>query len=161
MTLRAAKVLLVFGVAVFYSLVVLNNITDYNSNYLFVRHVMMMDSTFSGNHGMWRAINSAALHTALYLSIVAWEALTMILCWWGGARLVKALHGTVADVAGRVSERGSGVVFDVAVEELERAGCGVPHVHGDRNCTVVSRTAGCGRAALACRARSSFIARTQ
>ena len=96
MTLRAAKMLLVFGVALFYSLVVLGNTTDYDSNYQFVRHVMMMDSTFPGNHGMWRAINSPALHTAFYLSIIAWEILTTILCWWGGLRLAKALRGTAA-----------------------------------------------------------------
>jgi predicted small integral membrane protein len=96
MTLRTAKVLLVFAVAVFYSFVVLNNTTDYDSNYQFVRHVMMMDSTFSGNRGMWRAINRPAWHTAFYLSIIAWEAVTMFLCWWGGLRLAQALRGTSA-----------------------------------------------------------------
>jgi predicted small integral membrane protein len=94
--LRTAKVLLVFAVALFYSLVVFNNVTDYDSNYQFVRHVMMMDSTFPGNHGMWRAINSPALHTAFYLAIITWEAVTMALCWWGGVRLVKALRGSSA-----------------------------------------------------------------
>jgi predicted small integral membrane protein len=97
MTLRAAKMLLVFGVALFYSLVVLGNTTDYDSNYQFVRHVMMMDSTFPGNRGMWRAIDAPAVHAAFYVSIIAWEALTMILCWWGGARLVKAIRGTAAE----------------------------------------------------------------
>jgi predicted small integral membrane protein len=92
MTLRAAKVLLVLGLAVFYSLVVLNNTTDYNSNYQFVRHVMMMDSTLPGNHGMWRAVNTPALHTAFYLSIILWETLTMVLCWWGGFRMAKAIR---------------------------------------------------------------------
>ena len=82
--LRAAKIALVFGVAIFYTFVVFNNITDYDSNYQFVRHVLMMDSTFPGNHGMWRAMNQPALHTAFYVSIIAWEALTMALCWWGG-----------------------------------------------------------------------------
>ena len=64
MTLRVAKVSLVFAVALFYSFVVLNNTTDYNSNFQFVRHVLMMDSTFPGNHGMWRALNGPTLHTA-------------------------------------------------------------------------------------------------
>ena len=96
MTLRAAKTLLVFGVALFYLLVVLNNTTDYNSNYQFVRHVLMMDSTFPGNRGMWRAINSPALHTAFYLSVITWEALTMILCWVGAVKLGLGLRGTVA-----------------------------------------------------------------
>ncbi|MFZ1006491.1 MAG: DUF2165 domain-containing protein [Candidatus Sulfotelmatobacter sp.] len=94
MTLRAAKTLLVFAVAVFYSLLVLNNTTDYDSNYQFVRHVLMMDSTFPGNRGMWRALNSPAWHTSFYLSIIAWEIITMVLCWWGGVNLARSLRGT-------------------------------------------------------------------
>ena len=96
MTLRVCKVLLVFSVAIFYTFVVLNNTTDYNSNYQFVRHVLMMDSTFPGNHGMWRAINSPAIHTAFYISIIAWEAITMVLCWWGGARMAAAIGSAEA-----------------------------------------------------------------
>jgi predicted small integral membrane protein len=105
MTLRTIKSLLVFGVAIFYSLVVFNNITDYDSNYQFVRHVMMMDDTFPGNHGMWRAIHSPLLHTAFYLSVIAWESITMLLCWWCGFRMVMALRGTAAafHLAKRVS----------------------------------------------------------
>jgi predicted small integral membrane protein len=96
MTLRAIKILLVLGVAIFYSLVVFNNITDYSSNYEFVRHVMMMDTTFPGNNGMWRAIHTPLLHTIFYLSIIAWEAITMLLCWWGGFRMGQALRATAA-----------------------------------------------------------------
>ena len=97
MTLRWAKMLLVFGVALFYTFVVLNNTTDYDSNYQFVRHVLMMDSTFPGNRGMWRAITTPALHTAFYLSIIAWETLTMILCWVGGVKLGRAVGGTAGE----------------------------------------------------------------
>ena len=96
MTLRAAKISLVFAVALFYTLIVLNNLTDYNSNYQFMRHVLMMDSTFPGNHGMWRAVNSPAVHTAFYVSIIAWECLTMLLSWWGGLRLAKAFSAPAA-----------------------------------------------------------------
>jgi predicted small integral membrane protein len=103
MTLRAAKVLLVFAVAVFYTLLLFNNLTDYDSNYQFVRHVLMMDSTFPGNHGMWRAINTPALHTAFYVSIIAWEFVTMALSWWGGLRLMKAFRGTAEEFEGAKS----------------------------------------------------------
>jgi predicted small integral membrane protein len=92
MTLRAAKMLLVFAVAIFYSFVVFNNTTDYPSNYQFVRHVLMMDSTLPGNRGTWRALNSPRLHTAFYISIIAWESVTMILCWWGGVNLARSLR---------------------------------------------------------------------
>lgn len=92
MTLRAAKIVLVFAIALFYAIVVFNNITDYDSNYQFVRHVLMMDSTFPGNHGMWRAINSPAAHTAFYVGIILWEFITALLCVWGGIRLARAFN---------------------------------------------------------------------
>jgi len=90
---RIAKILLVAAVAVFYSLVVFNNLTDFDSNYQFVRHVLMMDTTFPGNHGMWRAINAPAVHIAFYVGIIAWEIVTMLLLWWGAARMFAALNG--------------------------------------------------------------------
>ena len=80
MTLRIAKVLLAGGVGLFHTIVVWNNIADYDSNYQFVRHVLMMDSTFPGNHLMWRAMNSPAIHTAFYCSIILWEIATMLCC---------------------------------------------------------------------------------
>ena len=92
---RTVKMLLVFGVAILHTLVVFNNTTDYGSNYQFVRHVMMMDTTFPGNHGMWRAINSSALHTLFYVSIITWETIAALLLWWGGVCLARA-HGASA-----------------------------------------------------------------
>jgi len=97
--LRAAKTLLVFAVALFYTLVVFNNLTDYDSNDQFVRHVLMMDTTFPGNRGMWRALNQPAIHTAFYLSIIAWELVTMALCWWGGVKLASAMRKSAAEFA--------------------------------------------------------------
>jgi len=92
MITRTAKVLLVAGIALFYTLVVFNNVTDFNSNYQFVRHVLSMDSTFPGNHGMWRALPSPGFHMLFYISIIAWEAATMILLWWSVVRLARALQ---------------------------------------------------------------------
>lgn len=92
MITRTAKVMLLAGIALFYTLVVFNNLTDFNSNYQFVRHVLMMDSTFPGNHGMWRALPSPAFHMVFYISIIAWEIASMILLWWGIVRLLRALR---------------------------------------------------------------------
>ncbi|HEY1985757.1 MAG TPA: DUF2165 domain-containing protein [Terracidiphilus sp.] len=91
MMTRIAKLVLLIGIAVFYSLVVFNNLTDFDSNYQFVRHVLMMDSTFPGNHGMWRAIRWPWMHLAFYLSIIAWEIVTAILLWWGAIQLFRSL----------------------------------------------------------------------
>jgi predicted small integral membrane protein len=98
-TLRVSKAVLVFAIALFYTILVLNNITDYGSNYQFVRHVLMMDSTFPGNHGMWRAVNSPLIHTVFYLGIIAWESVTMLLCWWAGLRLLKSFRADTTQFA--------------------------------------------------------------
>jgi predicted small integral membrane protein len=92
MITRAAKLLLVAGVALFYTLVVFNNLTDFDSNYQFVRHVLSMDSTFPGNRGLWRALPSPAIHLAFYWSIIAWEIATTILLWLGVVRLGRAFR---------------------------------------------------------------------
>jgi predicted small integral membrane protein len=91
MITRAAKLLLLAGVGLYYALVV-NNLTDFDSNYQFVRHVLSMDSTFPGNHGMWRALLSPTFHLAFYLGIITWEIATTILLWWGVATLLHALR---------------------------------------------------------------------
>jgi predicted small integral membrane protein len=90
MTLRLTKILLVFAVAIYYAVVVFNNVTDYETNFQFVRHVLMMDSTFPGNHGMWRALNQPAWHKLFYAVIIVWEAVIAVLCAWGAVRLARA-----------------------------------------------------------------------
>jgi predicted small integral membrane protein len=92
MITRIAKLLLLCSIAFFYTLVVFNNLTDFDSNYQFVRHVLMMDSTFPGNHGMWRALNGPAWHLAFYLSMIAWEFVTTLVLWWGAVKLLRALR---------------------------------------------------------------------
>jgi len=97
MIFRAAKLSLVAGLALFNTLVVFNNLTDFDSNYQFVRHVLMMDTTFPGNHGMVRALTAPAVHLAFYLGIIAWQMATAVLLWWGAARLLRALRLPAAE----------------------------------------------------------------
>lgn len=97
MITRLAKLLLVAGMGLYYALVVFNNLTDFDSNYQFVRHVLSMDSTFPGNHGMWRALPSPAIHLVFYLGIIGWEMVTTVLLWWGAWRLFRAMRRPVAE----------------------------------------------------------------
>lgn len=91
MTIRLSKCVLMLSVAFFCSLVVLNNLTDYDSNFRFVRHVLQMDSTFPGNKGMWRAINSTAFHHIAYDFVIVWEAATATIAWLGSIRMLRAI----------------------------------------------------------------------
>lgn len=92
MITRGTKILLLAAMALFYTLVVLNNLTDFDSNYQFVRHVLMMDTTFPGNSAMWRALNSPSLHLVFYVSIIIWEAVVMMLNWWAVWTLWRQLR---------------------------------------------------------------------
>ena len=74
--LRLSKVVVVGGLAAYALLVAFGNITDYGSNFAFIQHVMSMDTTFPGNHLMYRAITSPMLHNVAYCAIIAGEALT-------------------------------------------------------------------------------------
>jgi predicted small integral membrane protein len=104
-SLRTAKILLVAAVAFFYTLVVFNNSTDYGSNFQFVHHVLLMDTTFPGNHGMWRAIHPNIVQTVFYGGIISWEAFTMLLAWVGVFQLIRALRkpASVFNRAKRIS----------------------------------------------------------
>ena len=92
MTTRWAKLVLLAGIALFYTLIVFNNLTDFNSNCEFVRHTLLMDSTFPGNNGMWRAISSPTMYLVFYWTLIAWETATMVLVWWGLAALIRAVR---------------------------------------------------------------------
>jgi predicted small integral membrane protein len=89
---RSSKVLLIWAVAFFASLVMFNNLTDYASNYAFVSHVLKMDTTFPENRSMWRAINPPFLHHAFYWIIILAEVAIAVLCWFGGFRLFRSIH---------------------------------------------------------------------
>ena len=87
---RIAKIVMVASLAVYCLLVVFGNLTDYQSNFLFVQHVMSMDTTFPGNRLMYRAITNPALWHAAYAVIIAGEALAGVLLLAGAIRLFQA-----------------------------------------------------------------------
>jgi predicted small integral membrane protein len=93
--LRAAKAILVAGVALLVSLVAFGNITDYETNFAFVQHVLMMDTIFPNATIRYRAITSPPLHHAAYLLIIAVEVVTAVLCWFGALSLAWHLRDTV------------------------------------------------------------------
>jgi predicted small integral membrane protein len=91
LVIRAVKVGVVAAFALHASLVTFGNLTDYGTNFAFVRHVMSMDTIFPDSTITWRAISNPALHHAAYALIIATEAAVAVLCWIGAWRLLRAL----------------------------------------------------------------------
>jgi predicted small integral membrane protein len=88
--IRLSKTAMVAAIAFFATLTAFGNITDYGTNWTFVHHVFSMDTIDPTAMIKYRAIDSHALETAGYLTIIAAETLTAILCWIGAARLLVA-----------------------------------------------------------------------
>jgi predicted small integral membrane protein len=97
MQLRLCKIVLVSLSFFFLLLVVFGNLTDPNSNYQFVRHVLSMDTTFPGNAAMYRSIRTPILHKAFFASIIGWEALCCGIIGAGALRLWSARLAPLAD----------------------------------------------------------------
>ena len=86
---RYAKIVMSLVLAAFCLLVAFDNITDYGTNYLFVQHVMSMDTTFPGNALMYRSITNPVLWQIAYALIIAAEGLTGVLYLAGAIRLFQ------------------------------------------------------------------------
>lgn len=80
----------------FLLLVVFNKRADDGSNDGFGYQVRSMDPTLPGNHGLWRAIPTPALHPAGYAIIILWEAVACALRPVGAARLRGARQAGAA-----------------------------------------------------------------
>lgn len=87
---RLAKIVLVSAVGLFLSIVALNNLIDYGSNFEFVKHVLSMDTTFPGNRLMGRALTSPMIHHVFYAGIISWEFLSASGAWVGAFLLWRA-----------------------------------------------------------------------
>jgi predicted small integral membrane protein len=85
-TLPFAVAVLVACNALYIFLVALGNITDYDTNFAFVQHVLSMDTTnFGAADGsgldpdvMWRAITDPVVWNVAYIGVIVWESLAAL-----------------------------------------------------------------------------------
>lgn len=90
--IRASKILLISGIGCLAFLVAFNNVVDYQSNFLFVQHVMSMDTVSPGNTLKHRAITEPFLHSAVYTLIILCEFVTATLCLSGSWQLLRHIN---------------------------------------------------------------------
>ena len=93
---RFAKAILVAAIGLMAALIVIGNTTDYYTNYLFVEHVMKMDTTFSVSHVHYRSINNPLFFHAGYIFIIVMEMLMAVCCLKGSWLLFKNVRKDAA-----------------------------------------------------------------
>jgi len=86
---RYAKIVMSLVLALFCLLVAFDNLADYGTNYLFVQHVLSMDTTFPGNALIYRAVTTPVLWQIAYALIIAAEGATGILFLAGAFRMFQ------------------------------------------------------------------------
>jgi predicted small integral membrane protein len=84
---RLAKIAMCLALGLFCLLVAFDNITDYTTNYVFVQHVLSMDTTQPDDSLRYRAITNPLLWQLAYAMIIAAEGLAGALFIIGAAAL--------------------------------------------------------------------------
>ena len=95
-SIRVAKIAVVFCCSWIAGLPGINNLLDYNVNLQFVQHVFMMDSlAFEPSVVSWRSIHSPIIHHLAYLFLIFTELSIFVLGLWGSHDLWKARYDAV------------------------------------------------------------------
>lgn len=94
---RISKLGLAGAVACFFSLVIVNNLTDYSTNFAFVQHILAMDTIFADSTLKWRSITNPTLQHAFYWAIIAMEMGIASLTWIGVVQMGQAIRGTASE----------------------------------------------------------------
>jgi predicted small integral membrane protein len=92
--IRLSKILWTFSLGCMFILVVFNNLSDYQTNFQFVRNIMMMSWLPEGNTNAWRTLTHPAWHHIFYGCIILWELLSALFCVWGAARCFSARNAS-------------------------------------------------------------------
>jgi len=87
--IRLAKAILSLITGINTGLIAYDNITDYQTGFNYVQHVLSMDTTYPDNAKMPRAITSTRIHHAAYIFINLVESVTAALCIKGGMDMLK------------------------------------------------------------------------
>lgn len=87
MIVQLSKFLMVFLIGLYPLFVGFNNIVDYETNFVAVRHVLTMDTVIPTSTLTWRAVTSPPLHHTAYGLIIGAELLIGLLCCAGAVRL--------------------------------------------------------------------------
>lgn len=90
--IRLSKVLILFTIGALGAVVVFGNLTDYNSNFQFVSHMMSMDSKpeYLGKAIEYRAITAPWMHHIAYISVICIESLITFFALKGALAMFQA-----------------------------------------------------------------------
>lgn len=90
---RTIKILFSAIVGLYLGTVVLNNISDYDTNFKFVSMVAKMTDVFSAPKNDWRHVESEIVHHIFYIGIIIFEFLSSALLLFGAYKMYTSING--------------------------------------------------------------------
>ncbi|WP_250625547.1 DUF2165 family protein [Pinirhizobacter soli] len=94
--MRTVKILGTASMGLMLGLFAFGNLTDYNVNFQFVRHVLSMDTIFPDSGIQYRAITAPWAHHLAYALVIATQVVASAATWLGAWRMWKARHAPTA-----------------------------------------------------------------
>lgn len=91
---RIAKVISAGAIGIMSLFVFIGNTTDYCTNYMFVEHVLKMDTISPNSALQYRSINSVPIYHTAYIIIITLEACMAFCCLKGVFLLLKNLKSS-------------------------------------------------------------------
>lgn len=92
MLLRFLKTAAVFSMALYFFIVAYDNTIDFNTNFVFVKHVLSMDTTLKSPPLLARAITDESIQRLLYESLIAIEFFIAAFCLTSSLILLRCLN---------------------------------------------------------------------
>lgn len=99
LALRASKTVLLLLIGIYFLLAAIDNIADPSANWIYLVHVLSMDTVPGDSHLGWRSLRSAAVNRLLFGGLVTWELVTALLCFVGTGKLLQARSGSRQEFA--------------------------------------------------------------
>jgi predicted small integral membrane protein len=112
---RIAKTISVAAIGLLSFLIVINNTTDYFTNYVFVEHVMRMDTTFPSSHVHYRSIGSPVIYHVGYCLIILTEAVMAFCCLKGAWQLFRNIKNDAAAFNAAKNWAVAGIIIGIVI----------------------------------------------
>ena len=88
---RVSKIVSIAAIGIMGLIVVFGNVTDYDTNYYFVAHVMKMDTVYPDGNIDYREITNPLFFHMAYILLITLEGLMTFFCLKGSYILLKAV----------------------------------------------------------------------
>jgi predicted small integral membrane protein len=112
---RLAKAISVAAIGLMALLIVIGNTTDYFTNFLFVQHVLKMDTIFPDSSLHYRSINSQFIYHAGYIILIICEAFMAFCCLKGSWLLFKNSKNSAAQFHAAKNWGVAGIVIGIVI----------------------------------------------